>query len=161
MSVDATRALRDALGRFATGIAVLTTVGPGGEPVGLTINSFNSVSLQPPLVLFSLGRRLRHLTAFQRARAFGLTILRVDQEHVSRAFAAPDSNPFAAVTTIPGTSSVPLIVPALAHFELRPYAEHDGGDHRLFVAEVVRHEWFDGEPLLYFAGQYRQLLPKA
>ncbi len=158
---NAARALRDSLGRFATGIAVLTTLTAEGKAVGVTINSFNSVSLAPPLVLFSLGCQLRLLVAFQRARAFGLSILRADQEHVSRAFAAPDNNPFAAVTTIPGISCVPLIVPALAHFELRPYAEHDGGDHRLFVAEVVRHEWFVGEPLVYFAGQYRQLQPKA
>lgn len=155
------RALRDTLGRFATGIGVLTTLTPEGEPLGLTINSFNSVSLNPPLVVFSLGLQLRRLSAFQQARALGLSILREDQEPVSRAFAGAVPDPFATVKWVTGKTGVPLTTPALAHFELCPYAEHDGGDHRLFVAEVVRHAWFEGAPLLYFAGAYRRLAPKA
>ncbi len=153
----ASRALRDTLGRFATGIAILTTRDERGTPVGLTINSFNSVSLDPPLVVFSLGCGLRRLPVFQQAQWYGISLLRDDQEAVSVAFATPAGDPFATTVWRDGAHGVPLVVPALAHFELARFAEHDGGDHRLFLARVVRHEWFAGEPLVYFAGRYRRL----
>ena len=157
---QASRALRDTLGRFATGIGILTARDRDGAPVGLTINSFNSVSLDPPLVVFSLGLGLRRLSVFQQAQWYGISLLRADQESVSTAFATPGVDAFAATTWRDGAHGVPLIEPALAHFELAPYAEHDGGDHRLFLARVVRHAWFVGEPLVYFAGRYRRLLPE-
>ncbi len=157
MTTEPHRALRDSLGRFATGIGILTTRDAAGTPVGLTINSFNSVSLDPPLVVFSLDRRLKRLPVFQNTPYFGISLLRADQEAVSNAFAGDADAAFRRFAWREGRTGVPLIDGAIAVFELASYAQHDGGDHVLFLARVLYHEWQPGEPLIYFAGNYRQL----
>lgn len=150
---------RDALGRFATGIAIVTARSCDGEAVGMTMSSFNSVSLVPPLVLFSVDRKAHGLAAMAGAKGYGINILGREQETLSNQFAKALSDKWQAVEHVPGYGEAPLIANALAHFECRPYAQYDGGDHVIFVVEVVNVATpaADGEPLLFFRGRYRSL----
>lgn len=157
-TVDAQQ-LRRTLGQFATGIAVLTTRAPDGAPLGLTINSFNSVSLEPPLVVFSLARRLSLLPWFEEASHFGISLLAAGQRALSDRFAGPAQDRFAGVEWFPGPFGSPLLVGACAHFECRNAIRHDGGDHLLFLAEVCHHAAYPREPLVFFGGAYRELAP--
>lgn len=153
-----TRALRDAFGRFATGIAVVTARDAEG-PMGLTVNSFASVSLTPPLLLFSVARTCRSLERLAAAGSFAVNVLRRDQEAVSGRFSGRGGEKWTAETKIlEGSHGAPLIEGALAAFECRPFARHDAGDHLVFIGEVLRFETTgEGEPLLYYRGAYRGL----
>jgi flavin reductase (DIM6/NTAB) family NADH-FMN oxidoreductase RutF len=152
---------RDVLGHFATGVAVVTARGTDGTPIGVTMSSFNSVSLQPPLVLFSVDRRARSLAAMSQARGYGINILTREQETLSGRFATAHADKWDAVEHASGYAQAPLLAGALAHFECRPYAQYDGGDHVIFVVEVlnVATPAADGEPLVFFRGHYRSLAP--
>ena len=157
MSLDP-RSFRQALGCFATGITVVTSVGLDGEYLGFTANSFNSVSLDPPLVLFSLDRGAYSLKAFEAAGVFAINILREDQEAVSIAFARALSNKWEGVRTEIWQTGSPILVDALASFDCETTSMHDGGDHVIFVGRVLRlRAGVDGRPLLYFRGAYRQI----
>ena len=157
MSFDP-RSFRQALGCFATGITVVTSVGLDGEYLGFTANSFNSVSLDPPLVLFSLDRGAYSLKAFEAAGVFAINILREDQEAVSIAFARALSNKWEGVRTEIWQTGSPILVDALASFDCETISMHDGGDHVIFVGRVLRlRAGVDGRPLLYFRGAYRQI----
>ena len=157
MSFDP-RSFRQALGCFATGITVVTSVGLDGECLGFTANSFNSVSLDPPLVLFSLDRGAYSLKAFEAAGVFAINILREDQEAVSIAFARALSNKWEGVRTEIWQTGSPILVDALASFDCETTSIHDGGDHVIFVGRVLRlRAGVDGRPLLYFRGAYRQI----
>src|SRR5262245_66668145 len=133
------RAFRRALGEFATGVAVVTARGKGEELIGMTMSSFNSVSLEPPLVLFSVDRKARSLPAMLEARGFAVNILARDQEQISNRFARALSSKWDQVRTSVGHAEAPLISGALAHFECVPYGKYDGGDHVIFIVRVVRH----------------------
>ena len=157
MSFDP-RSFRQALGCFATGITVVTSVGLDGEYLGFTANSFNSVSLDPPLVLFSLDRGAYSLKAFEAAGVFAINILREDQEAVSIAFARALSSKWDGVRTEIWQTGSPILVDALARFDCETTSMHDGGDHVIFVGRVLRlRAGVDGRPLLYFRGAYRQI----
>ena len=157
MSLDP-RSFRQALGCFATGITVVTSVGLDGEYLGFTANSFNSVSLDPPLVLFSLDRGAYSLKAFEAAGVFAINILREDQEAVSIAFARALSSKWEGVRTEIWQTGSPILVDALASFDCETTSMHDGGDHVIFVGRVLRlRAGTDGRPLLYFRGAYRQI----
>ena len=157
MSFDP-RSFRQALGCFATGITVVTSVGLDGEYLGFTANSFNSVSLDPPLVLFSLDRGAYSLKAFEAAGVFAINILREDQEAVSIAFARALSNKWEGVRTEIWQTGSPILVDALASFDCETISMHDGGDHVIFVGRVLRlRAGVEGRPLLYFRGAYRQI----
>ena len=157
MSFDP-RSFRQALGCFATGITVVTSVGLDGEYLGFTANSFNSVSLDPPLVLFSLDRGAYSLKAFEAAGVFAINILREDQEAVSIAFARALSSKWEGVRTEIWQTGSPILVDALASFDCETTSMHDGGDHVIFVGRVLRlRAGVDGRPLLYFRGAYRQI----
>jgi len=157
MSFDP-RSFRQALGCFATGITVVTSIGLDGEYLGFTANSFNSVSLDPPLVLFSLDRGAYSLKAFEAAGVFAINILREDQEAVSIAFARALSNKWEGVRTEIWQTGSPILVDALASFDCETTSMHDGGDHVIFVGRVLRlRAGVDGRPLLYFRGAYRQI----
>jgi flavin reductase (DIM6/NTAB) family NADH-FMN oxidoreductase RutF len=152
------RAFRRALGQFATGVAVITAQGADNISVGLTMSSFNSVSVDPPLILFSIDRKAFSLTAMTEARGYAVNILGRDQEHLSNQFARALGDKWAAVEHTLGHMSAPLIAGALAHFECVPYAQYDGGDHVIFVGRVVRFSTHTTkEPLLFFRGTYRSL----
>ena len=158
MTAPAGRRLREALGSFVTGVTVITARDAGGAPQGLTANSFSSVSLEPPLVLFSLARTADCFAAFESADAFGVNVLRSEQEALSGRFATKEAAKWDGVGWRPGYEGCPLLNEALATFECRVTARHEGGDHVIYVGEVVRfaHEP-QGEPLVFFRGRYAAL----
>jgi flavin reductase (DIM6/NTAB) family NADH-FMN oxidoreductase RutF len=146
---------RRALGQFATGVAVISAPGPGGEPIGMTVSVFNSVSLQPPLVLFSVGRTAKSLPALSAAPGYAINVLSEQQQQLSNRFARPRTDKWIDVRHAQGVVSAPVIEDTLACFECQPYAEYDGGDHVIFVGRVVRFRLkSDGDPLLFFRGRY-------
>ena len=153
MSIDA-RELRDAFGRFATGVTIIT-VSSGGEPNGLTANSFSSVSLEPPLVLWSLARNADCFDAFEREDHFAINILNRTQEALSTRFATKDIDKWAEVGYRAGETGSPLLAGAIATFECKVQARHDGGDHVIYVGEVLHVQADqDAEPLGFFRGRY-------
>ncbi len=157
MSVDP-RTFRDAMGHFATGVTVVTMVRPDGAPDGVTVNSFNSVSLDPPLVLFSLRRQARSLRYFLDSAHFAVNILRDDQVELSRKFASPVQDLWDGVAYQTWESGCPILDGALASFECEIAAKHDGGDHVIFVGRVQRMAHSRrGKPLLYYRGDYKGL----
>ena len=146
---------RTALGCFATGVTVVTAVGPRGEHIGITINSFNSVSLDPPLILFSLNRRAYSLRAFISTQAFAVNILRAGQEELSNRFARASEDKWSGVDYEVWDDGCPILTDALASFECQVRHTYHGGDHVIFVGEVtrLRHDP-EGQPLLYHRGKY-------
>ncbi len=156
-SVVDTRALRDALGAFATGVTVVTACSPAGEYVGLTVNSFNSVSLEPPLIVWSLSLDSPNLEVFRRASHYAVNVLALDQADLSQLFASSVGNRFAGLEVREGLGSAPLLKGCCAWFECRNEIRHPGGDHLVFIGYVERFSRAPGEPLIYHAGRYRAL----
>ncbi len=147
------------MGRFATGVTVVTTSAPGGVPYGVTVNSFTSVSLDPPLVLVCLDARLSGLEVFLESRQFAVNILAEDQRAVSDHFANKGSDRADGIDAL-GVTGIPLISSALAHLECEIEAVHPGGDHTILVGRVqaVEHSSESGRaPLLFYRGRYRGL----
>ena len=152
------RTLRDALGCFATGVTVVTAFDTGGEPVGLTANSFTSVSLDPPLLLVCIARTSSSLKALKSAGHFAVNVMHIGQQPASSLFAVPGEDRFRQTPWQRGRHDAPVLSNALANFECRRHQMHDGGDHIILVGEVLRAT-FDPrrDPLLYFRGKYRRL----
>ena len=148
------RGFRDALGRFATGVTIVTTLDGAGRPVGLTANSFNSVSLDPPMVLWSLARRSLNLRVFLEAGHFAVNVLAADQRALSDRFARPAGDRFAGVDWEAGTAGVPVLPGTVASFECATDSSIEGGDHVIFLGRVARFRHADREPLIYHAGRY-------
>jgi flavin reductase (DIM6/NTAB) family NADH-FMN oxidoreductase RutF len=150
------RAFRDVLGRFATGVVIVTAAAPDGHPVGMTINSFNAVSLDPPLVLFSVDRRARSLKPLRSAPGLGVNILARDQQDLSDRFARPRDDKWEGVRWRAGIGGAPLLEGAVGHIECVRHAVHEGGDHLIFVCRVVGLEAAggSGEPLAWYRGCY-------
>jgi flavin reductase (DIM6/NTAB) family NADH-FMN oxidoreductase RutF len=150
---------RRALGEFATGVAIITARAQNGRLIGMTMSSFNSVSVDPPLVLFSVDRKANSLAAMLEARGLAVNVLARDQENLSGQFARALSGKWSNVSTRVGHAEAPLIAGSLAHFECEPYAHYDGGDHVIFVARVLRHTVQSGvaAPLIFFRGRYHDL----
>ncbi|MDB5868491.1 MAG: hypothetical protein JWP96_823 [Polaromonas sp.] len=150
--------LRRAFGSFATGVTIITTTDADGQPVGLTANSFTSVSLDPPLVLFCLDRNSSNLERFQRSCVFGINVLSSDQKELSSRFVKRGEDRFNGVSWELRDSGVPVIEGAAATFECDSHTTFDGGDHLVFIGRVRRFG-FDAErdPLLYFQGRYREI----
>ncbi len=146
------RAFRDALGRFGTGVTVVTCATPSG-PLGITANSFASVSLEPPLVLWSPAKSSQRYPFFMAAERFAIHVMGADQFDCCHAFAR-DGAAFDRYDWHTGDGGVPLIDGCLSRFECQTSATHDGGDHSIIVARVTRVTTQDGDPLLFFAGQY-------
>jgi flavin reductase (DIM6/NTAB) family NADH-FMN oxidoreductase RutF len=149
--------LRGALGRFATGVTLVTCLDDGGRPVGLTVNSFGALSLDPPLVLWSLRTISPSLAAFSAARHFAINVLGEAQVDLSRRFASPVADKFAEGEWHAGEGGVPLLNEAAAVFECEAASQQDAGDHRLFIGRVLR--FVDGglPPLVFHAGRYHGL----
>jgi len=151
-------ALRKTLGQFATGVVVVTSRCPDGNPVGLTINSFSSVSLDPPLVLFSLAKSSLNHDNFLQASSYGINILTQDQRDISNRFARARTDKWEGVPVQEGAYGTPLIQDALVHMVCTPYAQCDGGDHTVFLAKIAQHSVYeDAQPLLFFRGRYHNL----
>lgn len=145
---------RAALGSFATGVTVITAVGNDGTPVGLTANSFNSVSLDPPMVLWSLSRKALSLPVFVQARHWAVHVLAADQEPLSNRFAKSGADKFAGLDLESNFEGVPLIKDCAARFQCRTSFLHEGGDHIIFVGEVTAFDRSDRAPLVFHAGRY-------
>lgn len=163
MTSDSTfdaRRFRDVLGCFATGVAIVTTRRQDGAPEGLTVNSFTSVSLDPPLVLFSLDRRSRCAGPFREATHVAIHILAHGQTALSRAFAARGGVDWTAMAWRSGIGGCPLLAGELATLQCAAHARHDGGDHEIHVVRVLSLQHAgEGDPLLYFRGRYRDIAP--
>ncbi len=153
-----TRAFRDALGCYGTGVAIATTKSAAGEPVGLTINSFSSVSLDPPLVLWSIDLGSGSLAAFRESSSFAINILSDGQADIARLFAQPGVCRFSTTPHTTTALGLPLIDDALATFECSVEARHPGGDHEIVVGRVLRitHAMLV-KPLLFWRGRFRGL----
>ncbi len=149
------RDFRRALGQFATGVAVVTTRTSDGRKAGVTVNSFSSVSLDPPLVLWSLSRQAPSFTDFTHATHFAINVLAANQHHISRQFSTPLPDKFAGVEFVEGPAGVPLLQGVNAHFFCRNVRQYDGGDHVIFLGEVEDYKYTDGEPLVFHSGRYR------
>ena len=151
------RAFRDALGRFATGVAFVTAA-PDGEPTGLIVNSFTSVSLEPLLVAFCPSHRSLTWARMRRARRFGVSVLGRRHERATRRAAPAGADRFADLDWEPGRSGAPLLTDALAALECETVAEHPAGDHSIVVGRVegLRVSAID-DPLVFFAGTCRAL----
>jgi flavin reductase (DIM6/NTAB) family NADH-FMN oxidoreductase RutF len=148
---------RHACGRFATGVAVASVVDERGAAHGLTVSSFTSVSLDPPLVLICLGHEVTMIEAFRRASYFGISILREDDRDVSRRFATKGLDKFDGIGWRRGQSGVPLISCALATLECETHQRIVSGDHDILVGRVVATHVEDGAPLIHYASRYRKL----
>jgi len=159
MSTLDPRALRQTLGQFATGVVIVTSRAPDGHAVGLTINSFSSVSLEPPLVLFSLAKSSLNHDNFMQAESYGINILAQGQRETSDRFARRSgADKWEGVAMQEGLHGTPLIAGALAHMVCTPWSQCEGGDHTVFIARVEQHEVSDDvQPLLFFRGRYRNL----
>ncbi|EXI89445.1 MAG: p-hydroxyphenylacetate 3-hydroxylase, reductase component [Candidatus Accumulibacter regalis] len=153
------RDFRDALGSFATGVTVLTAVDQDGQPMGVTISSFNSVSLDPPLIIWSLSAHSPRLEAFRRASFYAVNVLTASQQGISDCFAATDnSDRFEGVATSRGIGGIPLIEGCSAWFECANEVQYPGGDHLVFLGRVQRFARGEAnEPLIFHGGCYRQL----
>lgn len=153
MSVDA-RQLRNALGQFATGVTIVTTTTEDGEPAGLTANSFNSASIDPPLVLWSLDRTSSNLEAFVKAEYFAVNVLSEDQQALSNRFATVEEGRFNGVQFRLGNQGSPLLPGCAARFQCKTTYQYEGGDHVIFVGEVLQFDNFNRPPLIFHSGNY-------
>ena len=154
------RDLRSTLGSFATGITIVTARTPAGEPIGMTISSFNSVSLEPPLILWSLSNHSPNLDAFRQASHYAVNVLSSAQRELSDRFASRNGERFAGLSLRPGLGGAPLIADCCAWFECANEIQYPGGDHLIFVGRVERCALGESEsPLVFHNGRYRQLAP--
>ena len=157
MTID-TDSFRKALGCYPTGVAVVTALGPAGERVGMTANSFTSVSLKPPLVSFCLDRASVWFEPLHAAGHFAVNVLREGDEEISQRFARPRSAQWDDLAWTTWQSGCPILETALAAFECRVQGRHEAGDHVILVGEVLAMSAArDGAPLAYFRGGYRRL----
>ncbi len=154
------RQLRDCLGRFATGVTVVTCREPDGEPAGITVNSFTSVSLEPRLILWNLAKVSRSVDSFVNAGEFVVNVLADDQRDISEHFAQSERPRFESIDASQSPSGQPVLPNCIAYFHCHTDAIHEGGDHYIIVGEVSHFELgHNKSPLLYYASDYRFLAP--
>jgi len=145
---------RAALGQFATGVAVVTAMTTNDSPVGLTVNSFTSVSLEPRLILWSLATSASCLPVFCAASHYAVNVLGADQIELSKTFASYRGDRFAKITFKRGAGGVPVIPQSIAWFECANYRRHEEGDHVIFIGKVERYEVKSRRPLVFYSGSY-------
>jgi flavin reductase (DIM6/NTAB) family NADH-FMN oxidoreductase RutF len=155
---SAERQFRDALAQFATGVTIITARAPHGF-VGFTANSFNSVSLDPPLVIWSLAHHSRSLAAFEAAERYAVNVLASEQVALARRFSRPHLDRFAGVAFRLDGTGAPLIEGSVAWLECRHHALHPAGDHMLFIGEVMAAAHRAAPPLLWHGGRFRVTAP--
>ena len=153
------RLLRDAFGQFATGVTVVTTVSSDGKPIGITVNSFSSVSLEPALVSWSLDSKAQRYQEFSAAEYFSISVLSADQEKISNLFAERswDDSAFDDAEWYKGLNEVPQINGVSARFHCKTANLYEGGDHLIIVAKVLDYECEAQAPLIFCQGQYGRL----
>ncbi|MBR0694825.1 flavin reductase family protein [Bradyrhizobium lablabi] len=148
------RDFRNALGMFATGVTIVTAMSAEGRPYGVTCNSFASVSLNPPLVLWSLGTFSQGLTIFQNASHFAVNVLGASQEALASQFAKSSADKFVGVDWLPGLGSAPVLADVVANFQCRAANRYYGGDHVIFLGAVEAYAYNRREPLLFARGGF-------
>jgi len=148
------RDFRNALGTFATGVTIITAMGPDGKPYGLTCNSFASVSINPPLVLWSLGMYSQGLPVFQNASHFAVNVLGTSQQALASTFAKSSVDRFAGITWKAGLGNAPLLPDCVAYFQCRAANRYYGGDHVIFLGAVEAYSYNRNEPLLFVRGGF-------
>ena len=151
------RALKKALGRYPTGVTVVTARRSDGTPVGLTVNSFTSVSLKPPLILWCLGNESPNRPVFEGAGHFAVNILGADQDWLSSRFAQPVQDKFSEVRWSEGKHGVPIIEGTVARLVCRLHDRQPGGDHVILLGRVEEFHNTGGNPLVYLGGQYQSV----
>ena len=157
MTTSDTKRFRNALGAFATGVTVVTTKAANGHLIGTTASSFNSVSLDPPLILWSLARTALSFNTYLNAEFFAVNVLRENAQDIALRFAKSGTDKWRDVAHHNGKTGCPLLDDALAVFECRKRNAYDGGDHVIFVGEVVNFTGRqEGKPLLYWGGDFYQ-----
>ena len=147
---------RAALGTFPTGVCLITTLGPDGQRAGLTVNSFSSVSLDPPMVLWSLARTANCAPVFRDAEHFAINVLGADDAALSTHFAKPGADKFALFSErfLKGIADVPVLQGAVATFECHSRHRYYGGDHIILIGNVERYVWCEAPPLVFHRGRY-------
>jgi flavin reductase (DIM6/NTAB) family NADH-FMN oxidoreductase RutF len=153
------RDFRNALGTYATGVTIITAGGSDGKPYGLTCNSFASVSLNPPLVLWSLVLYSSSLNVFQNASHFAVNVLGASQQALANRFAKSSEDKFEGVEWTPGFGNAPLLGESVANFQCRSVNRYYGGDHVIFLGAVEAYAYNGKEPLLFARGTYGQFVP--
>ena len=156
-NAETQRIFRNALGQFATGVTVITGLAPSGERVGITVTSFNSLSLDPPLILWSLGRDGGSFSCFQIGAPFAVNVLAGDQRALAERFASVGIPKFEGVETHVRRDKVPLIAGCAAYFECQVEARHPGGDHDIVIGRVRALSNIGSDPLVFHKGILRPL----
>lgn len=151
------RTFRNALGEFATGVTVVTAHGADGRAVGVTINSFASVSLEPALVLWSLGRHSSALAVFESCSHYAINVLAADQAEFSQRFSQPGRDELSGIDLSIGAAGAPILPGCCAWFECRNEMRYPGGDHLIFVGAVESFHRQEKQPLVFHRGRYRAL----
>lgn len=151
------RAFRNALGQFCTGVTTITGVAVSGEPVGITVNSFSSLSLDPPLILWSIANTTPSFNCFTQGEPFIVNVLAADQQALAMRFAQSGADKFDGVDTLAGAHGVPVIPDCVAYLECSVDARHPGGDHDIIVGRVRRVFNFEKAPLLFHGGAFHSL----
>jgi flavin reductase (DIM6/NTAB) family NADH-FMN oxidoreductase RutF len=152
------RDFRNALGTYGTGVTIITAMASDGKPYGITCNSFASVSLNPPLVLWSLGVYSSSLSVFQNASHFTVHVLGTSQQALANKFANSSEDKFADVDWTPGLGNAPVLAESVANFQCRSVNRYYGGDHVIFLGAVEAYAYNAKEPLLFARGAYGRFL---
>lgn len=156
MPIDKTE-LRRVMGHFPTGVTVVTTISKAGKLYGLTVNSFTSVSLVPPLVLVCVDKSAESYPCFEESKCFTVNFLAADQEDLSRRFATTGGDKFEGVGYRMGANQAPILTGVLAYLECKVVGAYEGGDHTIYVGEIEQAETREAKPLLFYRGGYRSL----
>ncbi len=151
------RDIRNVMGHFATGVTVITTKDKTEKPFGLTVNSFTSLSLNPPLVVVCIDRTVDCYPCFEESKLFAVNILSEEQEELSRRFATKGIEKFEGIKWHRGKNSVPLLDGTLGALECNVAQSYEGGDHTIYLGEIVTATAFGDRPLLFFKGKYHRL----
>ena len=149
---------RAALGRFASGVTVVTTKDNTGKLFGITVSAFCSVSLEPPLILVCIEKRTGSHHAFEQSKAFVVNLLHEGQQQTSNHFASHSEDKFAEIEYGLGIEDLPLLTDALVNLECRLQHSYEGGDHTIYVGEIERATVNDENPLVYWNGNYREII---
>jgi flavin reductase (DIM6/NTAB) family NADH-FMN oxidoreductase RutF len=159
MAIDQ-REYRNAVGCFATGVTIVTTLDHNGEKIGITANSFSSLSLDPPLVLFCVDAKINSFEAFESCRHFNINVLRENQMDISNNFARSSDDKWDGIEHGYGENGCPIFDGSVAVLECDKHAMYEGGDHLIMVGEVKKMTYENGEcrPLLYYKGSYANLV---
>lgn len=152
--MDEMKKFRQCLGKFATGVTVVSCRDQDGKPCGITANSFSSVSLEPPLVLWNIAKVSKSLRAYLEAEHFALNVLSNQQRSLASHFATSENGLFDNISYRDSPQNVPVLSNTLAHLECRTHDIHDCGDHHIIIGDVINFELSDGEPLIFYSGNY-------